>query len=174
MTRCPGWSESSLGAHVILLILPHSSSNRCDKDTCTYHPIYPMSPHSSQTSTSKASLDIINLSSNNILKEKCFKCKQHRSWSDTKEIDHLLCVNCRVISHCLEVSCKVDYITSVKHDWYIYLQLTDEPWFITLTTIHALELIYFNSNIMMKNQLHPSDSSNFCQCTEESHKYFWL
>ena len=43
----------------------------------------------------------------------------------------------------------------MKREWCIYLQLTEKLWFITLKTIHALELIYFDSNTqqMMKKQL---------------------
>ena len=40
-----------------------------------------------------------------------------------------LALICWVINHGLEVSCKVDYI--MKHEWYIYLQVTGKLWFIT-------------------------------------------
>ena len=45
----------------------------------------------------------------------------------------------------------------------IYLLTTDRQTVIYFSTIHALELIYFDSNTqeMMKKQLCPSDSSNF-------------
>ena len=58
-----------------------------------------------------------------------------------------LAVNCCLIIHCLEVSCKEDQITSAK----------------IKSTIHALELIYFNSNTQktMKTHLKSSASSNF-------------
>ena len=36
-----------------------------------------------------------------------------------------LAVNCWVIMHCLEVSCKGDQITSAKCEWFICLQLVD-------------------------------------------------
>ena len=42
-----------------------------------------------------------------------------------------LAVNCWVTYHGLEVSCKVDYITRLKLEWHIYLQLANKPWFIT-------------------------------------------
>ena len=47
-----------------------------------------------------------------------------------------LAVKCWGIDHCLEVSCKVDQITSAKRDWFIYLQLTDKQWFITQQFTH--------------------------------------
>ena len=47
-----------------------------------------------------------------------------------------LAVNCWVIDHCLEVSCKVSQITSAKREWFIYLQLTDKQWFITQQFTH--------------------------------------
>ena len=45
----------------------------------------------------------------------------------------------------------------------IYLRTTDKQTVIHYSTIHALELIYFDSNTQktMKKHLHPSDSSNF-------------
>ena len=53
--------------------------------------------------------------------------------------EHLLHTNVRyflsIIIHCLEVSCKVDQITSAIYQTVIYY-----------STIHALELIYFDSN----------------------------
>ena len=74
-----------------------------------------------------------------------------------------LAVNCWVIihRHCLEISCKGDQITSVKHEWFMCLQLTNKLNY--YSTIHALELIYFDSNTQetMKKQLCPSDSFNF-------------
>ena len=33
-------------------------------------------------------------------------------------------VNCWVIIHCLEVSCKENQITSAQREWFIFLQLT--------------------------------------------------
>ena len=68
-----------------------------------------------------------------------------------------LAVNCWVIVHCLEVSCKGDQISSAECEWFICLQLTDKQWIITQL------LIYFDSNIQetMKKQLYPSDYSKF-------------
>ena len=40
-------------------------------------------------------------------------------------------VNCWVIIHCLEVSCKEDQITSAQREWFIFVQLTDKQWIIT-------------------------------------------
>ena len=41
-----------------------------------------------------------------------------------------------VINHCLEVSCKVDQITSTEREWFIFLQLIDKLWFITQQITH--------------------------------------
>ena len=67
-----------------------------------------------------------------------------------------LAVNCWAIIQCLEVICKGDQIKKRKAR-VIYLLTT------AYSTIHALELIYFNSNTQekMKRQLQSSDSSNF-------------
>ena len=40
-------------------------------------------------------------------------------------------VNCWVIIHCLEVSCKEDQITSAQREWFIFAQLTDKQCIIT-------------------------------------------
>ena len=45
-------------------------------------------------------------------------------------------VNCWVIIHCLEVSCKEDQITSAQHEWFIFVQLTDKQWIITQQFTH--------------------------------------
>ena len=42
-----------------------------------------------------------------------------------------LAVNCWVIIHCLEVSCKKDQIPSMQREWFISVQLTDKQWTIT-------------------------------------------
>ena len=71
-----------------------------------------------------------------------------------------LAVNCWVIIHCLEVSCKGDQITS----WSMSdLSAYNWPTVNYYSTIHALELIYFDSNTQetMKKQLYPSNTSNF-------------
>ena len=36
-----------------------------------------------------------------------------------------LAVNCCIIIHCLEVSCKEDQIMSLQREWFIFVQLTD-------------------------------------------------
>ena len=41
-----------------------------------------------------------------------------------------LAVNCWVIIHCLEVSCKEDQITSATRSWFTFVQLTDKQWII--------------------------------------------
>ena len=45
-------------------------------------------------------------------------------------------VNCWVIIHCLEVSCKEDQITSAQREWFIIVQLTDKQWIITQQFTH--------------------------------------
>ena len=45
-------------------------------------------------------------------------------------------VNCWVIIHCLEVSCKEDQITSAQREWFIVVQLTDKQWIITQQFTH--------------------------------------
>ena len=47
-----------------------------------------------------------------------------------------LAVNCLVIIHCLEVSCKEDQITSAQREWFIFVQLTDKQWIITQQFTH--------------------------------------
>ena len=67
-----------------------------------------------------------------------------------------LAVNCWVIIHCLEVSCKVDHTTSclevswkvdhttsAEREWYIYLQLTDKQWIISQQFNARAELFRF-------------------------------
>ena len=56
-----------------------------------------------------------------------------------------LAVNCEVIIHCLEVSCKEDQ----NHEGsahVIYLCTTDQQTVNYYSTIHALELIFLDSN----------------------------
>ena len=55
-------------------------------------------------------------------------------------------VNCWVIIHCLEVSCKEDKITSARRAWFIFAQL-----------------IYFDSNTQQTTKIHSKSSapSNF-------------
>ena len=50
---------------------------------------------------------------------------------DLRNRSTLAVICCVIINHCLEVSCKVDEITSAEREWFIYLQLTDKLWFIT-------------------------------------------
>ena len=51
-----------------------------------------------------------------------------------------LAVNCFIITHCLEVSCKE------RAAQVFYLHTTDRLTVNYYSTIHALELIYFDSN----------------------------
>ena len=54
---------------------------------------------------------------------------------------------CWVINHCLEVSCKVDQITSAEREWFICLQLADKLWFITQQIMHK----FITQQIMHKS-----------------------
>ena len=45
-------------------------------------------------------------------------------------------MNCWVIIHCLEVSCKEDQIMSAQREWFIVVQLTDKQWIITQQFTH--------------------------------------
>ena len=67
-------------------------------------------------------------------------------------------VNCWVIIHCLKVSCKEDQVTSAQWEWFIFIQLTNKQWIITLI-IHALELIYFDSNTQLTRKTHWKSSA---------------
>ena len=70
-------------------------------------------------------------------------------------------MNCWVINRGFGVSCKVDCVTSMKRKWYNYLLTTDQQTMIYNSTIHALKLIYFDSNTQetMKKRLYPSGST---------------
>ena len=70
-----------------------------------------------------------------------------------------LAVNCWVIIHCLEVSCKGNQITSASDLYMIYMLTTDRQTVNYCQIIHALELIFFDSNT--QQTLYPSDYSNF-------------
>ena len=64
-----------------------------------------------------------------------------------------LAVNCCIIIHCLEVSCKEDQTTSTQREWFIFVQLTD---------IRALK-----QNKRRKNNLSLQLLPSSCHCTEE-------
>ena len=70
-------------------------------------------------------------------------------------------VNCWVIIHCLEVSCKEDQVTRALR--VIYLHTTDQQTVNYYSIIHALELIYFDSNTQLTRKTHwkSSASSHF-------------
>ena len=87
-----------------------------------------------------------------------FYCKRIRTPKDCCNLRKrtALAVNCWVKILCLEVSCKGDQITSAK-------LTTDRQTVNYYSTIHSLELIYFDSKTQetMKKQLYPSDFYNF-------------
>ena len=75
-----------------------------------------------------------------------------------------LAVNCWVIIHCLEVSCKEDQITSAHREWFIFVQLTVKQWIITQQFTHwnwSISILTHNKRRSL--QLLPT----FRHCTEE-------
>ena len=77
-------------------------------------------------------------------------------------------VNCWVIIHCLEVSCKEDQITSAQREWFIVVQLTDKQWIITQQFTHwswSISILTHNKRPkhIRSLQLLPT----FRHCTEE-------
>ena len=77
-------------------------------------------------------------------------------------------VNCWVIIHCLEVSCKEDQITSAQREWFISVQLTDKQWIITQQFTHwswSISILTHNKRRkrIRSLQLLPT----FRHCTEE-------
>ena len=84
-------------------------------------------------------------------------------------------VNCWVIIHCLEVSCKEDQITSAQREWFIFPQLTDKQWIITQQfTQWSWSISILTHNERRKHirslQLLPT----FRHCTEELPPIFRL
>ena len=84
-------------------------------------------------------------------------------------------VNCWVIIHCLEVSCKEDQITSAQRKWFIFAQLTDKQWIITQQfTQWSWSISILTHNKRRKHirslQLLPT----FRHCTEELPPIFRL
>ena len=76
-------------------------------------------------------------------------------------------VNCWVIIHCLEVSCKEDQIMSAQREWFIFVQLTDKQWIITQQFTHWSWSISILTHDKRRThiwslQLLPT----FCHCTE--------
>ena len=77
-------------------------------------------------------------------------------------------VNCWVIIHCSEVSCKEDQITSAQREWFIFVQLTDKQWIITQQFTHkswSISILTLNKRRkhIRSLQLLPT----FCHCNEE-------
>ena len=71
-------------------------------------------------------------------------------------------VNCWVIIHCLEVSCKEDQITSAQREWFIFVQLTDKQWIITQQFTHwSWSISILTHNNTTKTHSKSSASSNF-------------
>ena len=77
-------------------------------------------------------------------------------------------VNCWVIFHCLEVSCKEDQITSAQREWFIFEQLTDKQWIITQQfTQRSLSISILTHNKRGKHIRSLQLLSTFRHCTEE-------
>ena len=77
-------------------------------------------------------------------------------------------VNCCVIIHCLEVSCKEDQITSAQREWFIFVQLTDKQWIITQQFTHwswSISILTHNKRRKHIRSLHLLPT--FRHCTEE-------
>ena len=77
-------------------------------------------------------------------------------------------VNCWVIIHCLEVSCKEDQIMSAQREWFIFVQLTDKQWIITQQFTHwswSISILTHNKRrkYIRSLQLFPT----FRHCIEE-------
>ena len=84
-------------------------------------------------------------------------------------------VNCWVIIHCLEVSCKEDQITSAQREWFIFVQLIDKQWIITQQFTHlSWSISILRHNKRRKHirslQLLPI----FRHCTKELPPILWL
>ena len=71
-----------------------------------------------------------------------------------------LAVNCCIIIHCLEVSCKEDQITRAQREWFISVQLTDKQCIIIHRSRTRADLFRFEHKIT-KAHLKTSAFSNF-------------
>ena len=79
-----------------------------------------------------------------------------------------LAVNCWVIIHCLEVSCKEDQITSAQREWFIFVQLTDKQWIITQQFTHwGWSISILTQNNRRKHIWNLQLLPTFRHCTEE-------
>ena len=77
-------------------------------------------------------------------------------------------VNCWVIIHCLEVSCKEDQITSVQREWFIFVQLTDKQWNITQQFTHwSWSILILTHNKLRKHNQSLQLLPTFRHCSEE-------
>ena len=77
-------------------------------------------------------------------------------------------VNCWVIIHCLEVSCKEDQITSAQREWFIFVQLTDKQWIITQQFTQSSWSIWILTHNKRRKHIHSLQLlPTFRHCTEE-------
>ena len=84
-------------------------------------------------------------------------------------------VNCWVIFHCLEVSCKEDQITSAQREWFIVVQLTDKQWIITQQFTHwSWSISILTHNKRQKHFRSLQLLLTFRHCTEELPPILWL
>ena len=81
-----------------------------------------------------------------------------------------LAVNCWVIIHCLEVTCKEDQIMSPKREWFIFVQLTGKQWIITQQFTHWSWSISIGTHNKRREHiwsLQLLQSPTFRHCNEE-------
>ena len=84
-------------------------------------------------------------------------------------------VNCWVIIHCLEVSCKEDQITSAQREWFIFVQLTNKQWIITQQFTHlSWSISILTHNKRRKHIRSLQRLPTFRHCTEELPPIFRL
>ena len=84
-------------------------------------------------------------------------------------------VNCWVIIHCLEISCKEDQITSAQREWFIFVQLTDKQWIITQQFTHwSWSISILTHNKRRKHIRSLKLLLTFRHCTEELPPIFRL
>ena len=77
-------------------------------------------------------------------------------------------MNCWVIIHCLEVSCKEDQITSTQWEWFIFVQLTVKQWIVTQQFMYKSWFIsILTHNKQQKHIWSLQLLPNFCHYTEE-------
>ena len=102
-------------------------------------------------------------------------------WSNQQSLEQYLrnrsapAVNCWVIIHCLEVSCKEDQITSAQREWFIFAQLTDKQRIISQQFMQwSWSISILTHNKRRKHIRSPQLLPTFRHCTEELPPIFRL